>query len=30
MVLAGSSIKLQFKLVDKKGTTAAAITFKKG
>jgi hypothetical protein len=30
MVLGGSSIKLQFKLVDKKGTTAAAITFKKG
>ena len=30
MVLGGSNIKLQFKLVDKKGTTAAAITFKKG
>lgn len=30
MVLAGSAIKLQFKLVDKKGTTAAAITFRKG
>ena len=29
MVLGGSSIKLQFKLVDKKGTTAAAITFRK-
>ncbi len=29
MVLGGSNIKLQFKLVDKKGTTAAAITFKK-
>lgn len=30
MALAGSSIKLSFKLVDKKGTTAASITFKKG
>lgn len=30
MVLAGSSIKLSFKLVDTKGTTAASITFKKG
>lgn len=29
MVLGGSNIKLQFKLVDKKGTTAAAIIFKK-
>lgn len=29
MVFAGSSIKLQFKLVDKKGTTAASITFKR-
>lgn len=29
MVLGGSTIKLQFKLVDKKGTTAAAITFRK-
>lgn len=30
MVLAGSSIKLSFKLVDKKGTTSANINFKKG
>lgn len=29
MVLGGKDIKLQFKLVDKKGTTAAAITFRK-
>lgn len=30
MVLAGSSIKLSFKLVDKKGTTASSISFRKG
>ena len=29
MVLAGSSIKLSFKLVDKKGTTASSISFRK-
>jgi hypothetical protein len=29
MVLSGQTIKLQFKLVDKKGTTAASIAFKK-
>ena len=29
MVFAGSSIKLSFKLVDKKGTTASSISFRK-
>ena len=29
MVLSGSSIKLSFKLVDKKGTTASSISFRK-